>query len=255
MLITLGSNANINAGATQTFQYACNSVQKIYVRCDDDGTDALNGHLSVQIGNDVVVNDIDFSALSKISILQGGGYSDNTDTFFCVDLGSHVLEPLENLYVQIRNSGGATMTANDVSAIVNEGGVYQPLKYTNYADEVFTDTNTLAIYAWSDSSLENDTTAFTIRNQAYSATPQVQSGVNISISLVQGNTTLTAAKGIGVMAQNQVPQDTSVNYSSATISGVVCVSAMTKYPSRARLSKKAGADVLRSMTPAEKKAL
>jgi len=254
MLVTLGSNQSIATGASQTFQYACNSVQSVFVRCDDEDTDALDGHLTIQIGNDVICNDIDFSALAKISLINGGGLSATTDAYFKVDLGSHVLEPLENLYVTIRNSNPSTgMVAIDVSAIVNEGGVYEPLKYTNYADTVFTDSNTLAVYAWADATLENDTTAFTIRNQAYSATPQVQSGVLQSLCQVQGEH--ASAKLIGIMAKNQVPLDTSINYASTTISGVVCISAMPKMPSKANASAKAGQSVLSSMTSSERKAL
>ena len=256
MLVTLGSNSNIGAGASQTFQYACNSVQSVALRCDDDGTDALEGYVTVQIGNDVICNDISFDALAKISLLNGGGQSRNTDTYFSIDFGSHILEPLENLYVTIR--AGVAITAVDVSAIVNEGGVYSPLKYTNYSDNVFTDSNTLSVYAWRKAgTLENDTTAFTVRNQAYSATPQVQSGVLQSICKVQAadGVTEAAAKGIGIMANNQVPLDTSVNYTSTSITGVVCVSAMPKTPTKASASKKAGQAVLSSMTSSERKAL
>lgn len=254
MLVTLGSNTTIGAGASQTFQYACSSVQKVFVRCDDDATDSLDGHLTIQIGNDVITNDINFRPLAQISLLQGGGKVNANETYFGVDLGSHVLEPLENLYVTIRNSDNSnTLTAVDVSAIVNEGGVYSPLKYTNYSDSVFTDTNTLSIYAWSANSLADDTSAFTIRNQAYSATPQVQSGCNISLTKIQAE--FASAKEIAVMGQNQVPLDTSVNYTSTIIDGVVCISAMTKYPSKASASKKAGNAVLSSMTSSERKAL
>lgn len=253
MLVTLGSNVSIGAGASQTFQYACNSAQKIYVRCADAG-EALDGHLTVQIGNDVVVNDINFDALSLISLVNGGGQATSTNAHFCVDIGSHILEPLENLYVTIRNSDSANaMSATDVSAIVNEGGVYSPLKWTNYSDTVFTDSNTLSIYATGTNSLENDTSAFTIRNQAYSATPQIQSGVNISLSQVQGE--LASATRISVLAQNQVPMDTSVNYTSASLNSVVCISAMPKFPSKASASKKAGQAVLSSMSSSERKAL
>ena len=252
MLVTLGSNASITTGATQTFQYACNSAQKVYVRCDDDGSDSLDGHLTIQIGNDVVCNDISFKALANISFVNGGGAYSTSESYFCVDIGSHVLDPLENLYVSIRNSSANTMTATDVAAVVNEGGVYAPLKWTNYSDSVFTDTNTLSIYAWADASLEGDTTAFTIRNQAYSATPQVQSGVNVALAQVQS---IASTKFIGIMAQNQVPLDTSVNYSSTIIDGVVCISAMQKQPTKAQNSKKSGQAVLRAMTSSERKAL
>jgi len=253
MLVTLGSNVNIASGASQTFQYACNSAQKIFIRCDDDGTEALKGYLTVQIGNEVICNDVSFWALTQVSILSGGGQQTTDDSYFCLDIGSHVLEPLENLYVTIRAS--AAMTANDVSAIVNEGGVYQPLKYTNYSDSVFTDTNTLAIYAWAEATLENDTTAFTIRNQAYSATPQVQSGVNVALTKVTGADAIAAAKKVGIMAVNQVPLDTSVNYASTTIDGVLCISAMPRSPQKAKASAGAGKAILSSMTAAERRAL
>ena len=256
MLVTLGSNTDIGAGASQTFQYACNSVQSVYVRCNDDGTDALKGFLTIQIGNDVICNDISFEALGKISLLNGGGGVYADDTFFKVDLGSHILEPLENLYVTIRAS--VAMTAFDVSAIVNEGGVYEPLKYTNYSDSVFTDANTLAVYAWADANLEDDTTAFTIRNQAYSATPQVQSGVLQAMTQVvtdHSGDARAEIKQIGIMAKNQVPLDTSINYSSTIIDGVVCVSAMPKTPTKASASAQQGRAVLGSMTSSERKAL
>jgi len=253
MLVTLASNVDIASGASQTFQYACTSAQKVYIRCDDDGTAGHDGYVTVQIGNDVIVNDISFEALSLISLINGGGSALDTDVFFEIDLGSHVLEPLENLYVTIR--AGAAITANDVSAVVNEGGLYAPLKYTNYSDSVFTDSNTLGIYAWHTATLENDTTAFTVRNQAYSATPQVQSGVNVSLAKCQGASAQTSAKQIACMAFNQVPLDTSVNYSSTTITAVVCVSAMPKQANKAQNSKKAGQAVLRSMTSSERRAL
>ena len=167
-------------------------------------------------------------------------------------MGSHVLDPTENLYVTIR--AGVAITANDVCAIVNEGGVYEPLKYTNYTDHVFTDTNTLEVYAWADADLDDDATAFTIRNQAYSSAPLVQDGVNVA----RCNMSAPIAgdpQRCALMARNQVPMNTSINYSSTTIDGVVCVSAMDKTPSRQRASVKAGQSVLSSMTSAERKAL
>jgi len=253
MLVTLGSNETIAAAGSQTFQYACNSAQSIYIECSDSG-DALDGYLTIQIGNDVVCNDISFHALALVSYLSDGGRYNTSDATFRVNIGSHVLEPLENLYVTIRNGDAAnSMTAVDVSAIVNEGGTYAPIKWTNYSDKVFTDSNTLEIYAWHTATLMTDTSAFTIRNQAYSATPQVASGVVVSRASVQADT--GNAYQIGTMAKNQVPLDTSVNYSSTTISGVVCLSAMPKFPSKAQSSKKSGQAVLRAMTSAERKAL
>ena len=258
MLVTLGSGDTIGAGASQTYQYACNSAQQVYVRTEDASGDARDGYLTIQIGNDVVCNDISFEALAHLSIITGGGARGASDVGFKVDLGSHILDSEENLYVTIRNGDTSnTLTALDVAAIVNEGGVYQPLKYTNYSDNVFTDTNTLGVYAWSSSELDEDTSAFTVRNQAYSSAPQVQSGCNVSqcnswASDVAGS---TEWKYIATMAQNQVPMNTSVNYSSATISGVICISGMDKTPSKASASRAQGQAVLRSMTSQEKKAL
>lgn len=256
MLVTLGSNATIAAGASQTFQYACNSFQKLYIAIDDDGGDSMDAHITVQIGNDVICNDIGNRALGYISELNSGGQTTSSECFFVVDFGSHVLDPLENLYVTVRNSDATNaITATDISAIVNEGGVYSPVKYTNYSDSVFTDTNTLSIYAWSTNSLKDDTTAFTIRNQSYSSTPQVQSGVNVAQSMLASADASVSGVRIALLGQNQVPLDTSVNYASTTIDGVVCISAMSKSPSKASASKKAGQAVLSSMTSSERKAL
>ncbi len=257
MLVTLGSNSTIGAGASQTFQYACNSFQKLYIRIDDDGTDSLDAHITVQIGNEVICNDINARPLGYISFLNSGGAVATAEAVFAVDFGSHILDPLENLYVTIRNADGSnSVTAVDVSAIVNEGGVYSPIKYTNYSDSVFTDSNTLSIYAWADATMVNDTTAFTVRNQSYSATPQVQSGVNVAQSMLFVEGTSSPVGNIAKLADNQVPLDTSVNYDTASaIDGVVCISAMSKQPSKASASRKAGQAVLQSMTSAERKAL
>lgn len=259
MLVTLGSGASIAAGATQTFQYACNSVQQIYVRCEESGAGVTTDfYCTVQIGNDVVVNDISFQGLCLLSSITGGGHEGNGGQAFKIDLGSHILDGEENLYVQLRNADASgALDALDVSAIVNEGGVYQPLKYTNYADTVFTDTNTLSIYAWSASVIDEDTSVFTVRNQSYSSAPQIQSGCNVTFC----NSWATNSNGgvewkyIATMAQNQVPMNTSVNYSSTDVDGVICISAMDRLPSKAQASKAQGRAVLSSMTTAERKAL
>jgi hypothetical protein len=255
MLVNLANNVTIGANASQTWQYACDSAQQVFVRVDDNATGSLSGHLTIQIGNDVICNDIDFGALSLINLALGGGRYDTADAFFRVDIGSHILDSNENLYVTLRNDAGDTMVASDVCAIVNEGGVYQPLKYTNYSDSVFTDSNTLSIYAWSGSDLDDDDTAFTIRNQSYSSTPLVQDGVNVTTCSSYNDASSEWAKRIGTMAKNQVPMNTSVNYSSTDVDGVVCISAMDKTPSKARFSKEQGSAILSSMTPAERKAL
>tara|TARA_B100000965_G_scaffold383031_1_gene381878 strand:- start:1337 stop:2110 length:774 start_codon:yes stop_codon:yes gene_type:complete len=257
MLVNLASNQTIGAGATATYQYACNSAQQVYIRCDDDGSDSLDGFLTITIGNDVVCNDISFSGLALVSAATTSGEPLNLDAVFKVDLGSHILDGEENLYVTLRNGDASnTMTAVDVCAIVNEGGVYQPLKYTNYDDKVFTDTNTLAVYAWSASALDDDTSAFTIRNQAYSSTPQVQDGTIVTACNASASSAGNVFwNNIATMAKNQVPMNTSINYSSATIDGVICVSALDRLPSKARASEQAGQAVLRGMTASERKAL
>ena len=133
-LVTLGSNETIAAASSQTFQYACNSVQQVYVRVED-ATDSLDSFLTVQIGNDVICNDISFHALSLLSRATGGGVYNAAHAAFKVDFGSHVLDGEENLYMTIRNGDASNaVVGTDVSAIVNESGVYQPLKYTNYSD-------------------------------------------------------------------------------------------------------------------------
>jgi len=256
MLVTLGSNASLAAGASQTFQYACTSVQSVNVRVTDAGQ-ALKPHLTIQIGNDVICNDISFHGLALLSLITGGGQYHANESTLKVNLGSHILEPLENLYVTVRNAdASAVVDAVDISAIVNEGGIYEPLKYTNYSDSVFTDSNTLSVYAWADTTMADDTSAFTIRNQAYSATPQVQSGCTLTnVNAWAEASSSDHWKYIATMAKNQVPLDTSINYSSTIIDGVICVSAMPKMPSKAQASGQAGRAVLSAMTSSERKAL
>ena len=258
MLVTLGSGASISAGASQTFQYACNSVQQIYIRTEESGgADYTNFFVTVQIGYDVICNDISFLALAYLSEITGGGSTTGAQTGFKLDFGSHILDGEENLYVRLRNShASAALDALDVSAIVNEGGVYQPLKYTNYSDSVFTDTNTLSIYAWRNGDLDEDTSSFTVRNQSYSSAPEVQSGCNVSLANCWAKTSGAEPwKKVATMAQNQVPMNTSVNYSSTVIDGVICISAMDKTPSKASASRQQGQAILSSMTSQERKAL
>ena len=259
MLVTLGSGASIGPAASQTFQYACNSAQRIYVRTEEaSSATSADFFCTVQIGNDVIVNDVSFMCLGLMSAITGGGSKDEATQSFKIDIGSHILDGEENLYVTLRNGHASqTMTALDVGATVNEGGVYQPLKWTNYSDSVFTDTNTLSVYAWASADLDEDTSVFTIRNQSYSSAPQVQTGCNVTMcnSWATGSNGTDEWKQISTLAQNQVPLNTSINYSSATIDGVLCISAMNRLPSKGRASRAQGQAVLSSMTPAERKAL
>ena len=57
------------------------------------------------------------------------------------------------------------------------------------------------------------------------------------------------------MGFNQVPLDTSVNYTSTDVDGVVCISAMEKSMSKSQASKASGDAVLRAMTNSERKAI
>jgi len=259
MLVTLGATQTIAATSSQTYQYACNSAQAVLIRCEESAAGSSeNMYVTIQIGNDVVCNDISGFALSQLSCILGGGGNTDGNFGFKVDLGSHILDGEENLYVTIRNShASAALDATDISAIVNEGGVYQPLKYTNYADSVFTDTNTLSVYAWANAVLDEDATAFTVRNQAYSSAPSVLSGCSVSqtSSFAEANAGHLAWKYVATMAQNQVPLNTSVNYSSTDIDGVICISGMDRSPSKAQSSRQQGQAVLSSMTSAERKAL
>ena len=121
---------------------------------------------------------------------------------------------------------------------------------------MFTDTNTLSIYAWRNGDLDEDTSSFTVRNQSYSSAPEVQSGCNVSLANCWAKTGGAEPwKKVAPMAQNQVPMNTSVNYSSTVIDGVICISAMDKTPSKASASRQQGQAILSSMTSQERKAL
>lgn len=252
MLVTLGSSVTIGAGATQTYQYACNSFQKLFISTEDGGGDALDAFITVQIGNEVICNDISARALCLLSGISGGAEYGANIARWVQNFGSHILDPQENVYVTLRNSDTAnTITALDVAIEVNNAGTYQPIKMTNYADTVFTDTNTLAVYAWAQSSLKSEAGVMTIRNEAYSSSPQILSGTNVSLGRKQG---FAEWDLIACMAENQVPMNTSVNY-TASVGGVLCISAMDRMPSRQAEATRTGRNLVRSLTPSEAKAL
>ena len=251
MLVTLGSGEEISAGSSQTYTYACNSVQGVMIRTEDSA-DSQDGHVTIQVGNEVICNDIDFTALAFLTRAKGGLGSDaasSADMF--IDLGSHVLDANESLYVTIRNSDTANLLgAVDISALVDGQGTYAPIKVTNYADKVFTDSNTLEVYAWATTSLDEDASAMTIRNSAGSSSPAILSGV----SWVMRDNQLSS-NYIAKMCSNQVPLNTTVNYTSTNVSGVLCVSAMDRLPSKQADATRTGRNLVRSMSSTEAKAL
>lgn len=252
MLVTLGSNASIGAGGTQSFQYACDSFQKIQVNCSDS-SDALDGFLTVQIGNEVILNDVNFEWLGYLSMLNGGGDFATSSAVFILDFGSHILDSTENLYVTVRNGDASNaLDALDISAIVNESGNYAPRKITGYSDTVFTDTNTLQVIAFGGTDIEEATGAVTIRNQAYSSAPAIASGSMTARGMTYGS---TIWRNCSVLATNQVPMNTSVNYSATEIDVVLCISGMDRQPSKQAEATRTGRNLVRQMTPAEAKAL
>lgn len=259
MLVTLAQAQTVNAGASQTFQYACNSLQTVYLRSEEDtAVIATDIFITVQIGNTVICNDISLQGLGLLSAITGGGSVKDANQCFKLDFGSHVLDGEENLYVTVRNSDAANFTNVDIACTVNEGGLYQPLKYTNYADVTFTDTNTLAVFAYGTSTIDEVADVMTIRNQSYSSAPSIASGCIVSACNSWSNSqdSATDFRYIASMAKNQVPMNTSVNFASGTnVTGVICISAMDRLPSKARQARSAGQAVVSSMTPAERKAL
>ena len=114
------------------------------------------------------------------------------------------------------------------------------------------------MYVWSGSDLSDTTDVFTVRNQSYSSAPQLQSGclVTLANSWEAGSRGGDFYKYIATIATNQVPLNTTLNYStSTTIGGVICVSAMDKTVIKARSARAQGRSVLGSMTHSERKAL
>ena len=71
MLVSLGTNQAIGAGASVTLPYACKSVQKVFIKIDDStGSNAFNHSITIQLGQRTIANGCLGYGLLGMSTLQ-----------------------------------------------------------------------------------------------------------------------------------------------------------------------------------------
>lgn len=225
MLVTLGTNQAISAGASITLPYACNSLQKVFVKVDDASAGSFDHTITVQLGSRTICNGIGARGMYGFQTLQGGHESATNEVQYQVDFGSHQLLDNENLYVTIR--AGSALDAVDVSALVNapEGGEF-PVRYTEYSDNVFTAEHVLSAlcYKADGSAIDEDGSVVEIRDSLQSSAPAVISANNWFANECQ---TSAYSESFGLLKKSMTPLTTTFNYpSGATIDSILVASQM-----------------------------
>jgi len=223
VLVTLGTNQALGANSAQTFPYACNSVQRVFIKVDDDAT-ASGYNVTVQLGQRTIINGASGFGLLCFNALYGGDEFDGSEAHLSIDLGNHELLDNENLYVTV-TAGSAALTAVDVSALVDEPGNELPIRYTEYSDNTFTAENVKMALCFSNggSAIDEDATNCEIRNSISSSSPTF-----ISSTSWYSSTAIHPRNSAGLLCSNPVPLTTSFNYpSSATVDRILIASQMS----------------------------
>ena len=226
MLVTLGTNQSLSAGGSNTFPYACRSVQKIFIKIDDaSGETGYDAYVTVQLGQRTIVNGAWMYGLNGYQILQGGYDQTGKDNRICIDLGSHQLLDNENLYVTVR-AGAAALDAVDVSALVDAStGNEYPVRYTEYSDNTFTAENVLTAisFASARSSIDEDNYNCEIRDAVNSSSPNFISANNwFSVEAVAGGN----VSAYGLLKKDVVPLTTTFNYSASAKTDRILVASL-----------------------------
>lgn len=213
MLVTLGTNNALSAGASITFPYACSSVQKVFVKVDDStGSTAYDHYITVQLGSRTICNGIWGWGLLGASMLQGGNHSYDNVCAYQIDFGSHQLLDNENLYVTVRG-GAAAIDAVDVSAVVDEPQGEFPVRWTDYSDNTFTAENVLLAmnYSSNGATVDEDSRNIEIRSAVNSSSPSLIS-CNNWYQATNVNASSTRAEDYGLLVKCGIPLTHTFNY-------------------------------------------
>lgn len=236
MLVSLANNAGLSANSTYTYPYACNSIQKVFFKFDDNAN-SFDWTCTIQLGQRVIVQSSAYG-LHGMGVYNGGQGKSGSQDWFVVDLGSHQLLNNENVYVTI-NVGSEAQTAVDVSAIVDEPEGIRPLKYIEYSDNVFTADSvvTSISYRADQGVVDEDGYNIELRTALNSSSPSLISASNrFGAESVVSN--VTFAQSYGLLTKNKVPLTTTFNYSSsAATDRILVVSMMNVNPSEVRQAK------------------
>lgn len=236
MLVTLGTNQAISAGSSVTFPYACRSVQKLFIKIDDEtGSNAFEHTVTVQLGQRTIANGVSSRGLIGMGTLQAHQYANSKATanelFYVINFGSHQLLDNENLYVTVNAS--SALDAVDVSALIDQPlGGELPIRYTEYSDNVFTAENVLTAMSYSATGavVDNETTSIEIRNAVTSSSPSLQSCNNW-----YGCTAFAELfrQEFGLLVNEALPLTTTFNYSSSAATNRILVASQMGTNARA----------------------
>lgn len=226
MLVTLANNTALSAGASTVAPYACKSLQKVFIKIDDPtGSTAYDHTVTITLGQRVICQSSGAGLLGMSLAFQSGSTSQNAETAYGINLGSHELLDNENVYVTVR-AGSAALDAVDISAEVDSPCDPFPIRYTEYSDSTFTADGVLSAICYNSglSTIDEDATNVEMRNHVNSSSPTVISAQNwfraISPSADQ--------PFWGVLQQNNVPLNTSFNYAQGTANKILVGSLMSQ---------------------------
>lgn len=227
MLVTLGTNQAIGAGASAVFTYSPSSVQDVFIKVDDPTGAGANDHtVNVQLGSVTLVNSASAWGMVGMSQLMGGYQMSSivNECSYKIALGSHQALTNQQLYVTI-TAGAQALDGVDVSALINGSG-NMPVRYTEYANSTFANENCLSAIAYSSgtSAVDELTDTCEIRTSIFASSPTFASGNNwyTNSSQIQG----FQQQAFSRLVENPVPMNTSFNYTSATVDRILCASAM-----------------------------
>lgn len=253
MIVSLGSQSIANGGSG-TYQYNCQSLQKIYVQTTGQtGGSAHSFKVTVQIGNRTICNNVDAWALQQINATQTGGVNSDvsaaTGCMFAINLGSHIVGS-ETIYVTVASSTGATKIYQ-VGALVNEPVPSMPLRLTEFSDSSFASENVLQAYVYSRGNILTSTATIEVRNATFSTTAPISMYVIANSS--DGFIDQTDFESLGKLMSSSLPLDTTFNNSSSN--NIVCVNAMPNSPQQRSVAQRQASAIKASLSPSERRAL
>lgn len=232
MLVTLANNTALSAGASTTAPYACKSLQKIFVKVDDtSGTTSWDHTITITLGQRVICQSSAAGLIGMSTAFQSGSIALGASSAYGINLGSHELLDNENVYVTLRAGAGA-LDAVDISAEVDSPCESFPIRYTEYADSTFTADGVLSAVTYKSdlASVDEDATNVEMRNHVNSSSPTVISANNWfnAVSPTDKNSSY------GLLQQNNIPLNTSFNYSQGTANRIVVGSLMSQSRAQVR---------------------
>lgn len=235
MLVTLGNNTVISAGASTVAPYACKSLQKVFIKIDDTtGNTAFDHTVTVTLGQRVICQASGLGLWGMSTAFQSGAQNRSSAIQYGINFGSHELLNNENVYVTVRAGAGA-LDAVDISAEVDAPCDPFPIRYTEYSDSTFTADGVLSAVCFKNdaSAIDEDGANIEMRNHVNSSSPTVISAVNWYNALSPTN----GESQVGILQQNDIPLNTSFNYTPNVANRILVGSLMSQTRDQLRQAK------------------